>query len=183
MYGLVNKAVQDLVVTQFGADKWREIKQKAGVGVAAFVSMDPYPDQVTYGLVAAASEVLDLPPEKVLEAFGEYWTVYTAREGYGEMLSLAGKSFVEFLQNLDSLHARVGLSFPQLTPPSFRCSDVTDGSLRLHYYSSRRGLAPLVVGLIRGVGRLFDTSVEVALDKAREDGHDHDEFLVRYKPA
>lgn len=182
MYGLVNKAVQDLVVTQFGKEKWDEIKRKAGIGVE-FISMNPYPDEVTYKLVGAASEVLGLPPDKILETFGEYWTVYTGREGYGEMYRLAGSSFVEFLQNLDNLHVRVGMSFPKLKPPSFRCSDITADSLRLHYYSDRQALAPLVVGLIRGVGRLFDTAVEVTLDRSRGNGQDHDEFLVRFKRA
>ena len=125
MYGLVNKGVQDLVVTKFGKEKWEEIKKKADID-ESFVSMNPYPDEITYNLVAAASEVLGLPPDKILETFGEYWITYTAREGYGEMLKLAGDNFSEFVQNLDNLHARVGLSFPKLKPPGFHCTEVTD---------------------------------------------------------
>ncbi len=68
MYGLVNKAVQDLIVTQFGNDKWEEIKRKADIGVESFISMNPYPDEVTYNLIRAASEVLGLPPDEILEA-------------------------------------------------------------------------------------------------------------------
>jgi two-component system chemotaxis sensor kinase CheA len=34
------------------------------------------PDEVTYKLVGAASEVLGIPPNQVLEAFGEYWIIY-----------------------------------------------------------------------------------------------------------
>lgn len=183
MYGLVNKAVQDLIVTQFGDDKWEEIKKKADIGVESFISMNPYPDEVTYNLIRAASEVLGLPPDEILEAFGEYWTVYTAREGYGEMLKLAGGSFVEFLQNLDNLHARVGLIFPKLKPPKFHCTDVTEESLRLHYRSERAGLAPMIIGLVKGLGKLFDTEVNVSLDKGRTNGHDHDEFLIQFKKA
>ncbi len=29
MYGLVNRAIEDLVVTQFGQDKWGKIKRRA----------------------------------------------------------------------------------------------------------------------------------------------------------
>ena len=183
MYGLVNKAVQDLIVTQFGNDKWEEIKRKADIGVESFISMNPYPDEVTYNLIRAASEVLGLPPDEILEAFGEYWTVYTAREGYGEMLKLAGDSFVEFLQNLDNLHARVGLIFPKLKPPKFHCTDVTEESLRLHYRSERAGLAPMIIGLVKGLGKLFDTEVNVSIDKGRTNGHGHNEFLIQFKKA
>ncbi len=66
MYGMVNKAVQDLVVTQFGQEKWNEIKRKADIDVEAFVAMSTYPDEVTYKLVGAASEVLGLPADKIL---------------------------------------------------------------------------------------------------------------------
>ena len=56
MYGLVNKAIEDLVVSNFGEDKWEAIKAKAGVDVEVFVSNEAYPDDITYNLVGAASE-------------------------------------------------------------------------------------------------------------------------------
>lgn len=181
MYGLVNKAVQDLIVTQFGQDKWEAVKEKAGIDIDTFLSMKSYPDDITYSLVGAAAEVLDLTPARVLEAFGEHWTLYTAREGYGELLEMSGSSFVEFLQNLDNLHVRVALSFPELEPPSFRCSDVTENSVRLHYESHREGLAPMVVGLLKGLGKRFDTTVDISLEASKDQGHTHDEFLIRFE--
>ena len=90
MYGLVNKAVVDLVCSKFGQDTWNKIKAKAEVDIDVFVSMDAYPDDVTYRLVGAASEVLKIPPEQVLEAFGEWWVLYTASEGYGPLLDASG---------------------------------------------------------------------------------------------
>lgn len=180
MYGLVNKAVQDLVVTQYGEDRWDAIKRKAGVDVESFVSMSPYPDEITYKLVGAATEVLGLPAAQILEAFGEYWTLYSAKQGYGELLKMSGNTLVEFLGNLDNLHARVGLSFPELKPPSFRCSDVNGGSLLLHYYSERKGLTPFVVGLLKGLGKMFHTDVRVTIEQTREAGHDHDVFRIEY---
>lgn len=178
MYGLVNKAIQDLIATRFGEAKWQEVKATAGVSVPAFVGMNAYPDEVTHSLVEAASRVLGLSVDDVLETFGEHWILYTAQEGYGEMLEMAGRTLFEFLQNLDNLHSRVGLLFPELRPPSFRCTDITGGSLRLRYYSERPGLAPFVVGLVRGLGVRFNTPVSVTLERSRADGIDHDEFLV-----
>jgi hypothetical protein len=183
MYGLVNKAVQDLVTKQFGETKWAEIKAKAGLDDETFVSMNSYDDSVTYGLVGAASEVLGMSPAAILEAFGEYWTLYTAKEGYGELIKMSGGNLVEFMKNLDNLHARVGLSFPDLKPPSFQVTDLTSDSLNLHYRSERQGLGPLVAGLIRGLGKMFNTEVEVALLESRESGSDHDVFGVKYRVA
>src|ERR1700761_8886775 len=106
MYGLINKAIHDLVTTRFGDAKWQEICHKAGVTDAAFVSMEKYPDETTYRLVGAASEVLATPAEDVLELFGEYWTVYSAEAGFGHLLEFAGSNLVDFLRNLDNMHTR-----------------------------------------------------------------------------
>jgi hypothetical protein len=123
-----------------------------------------------------------VPAGDLLEAFGEYWTLYTARKGYGNILALAGSTFVDFVQHLDHLHAHVAMSFPELRPPSFWCTDVTDGSLRLHYRSTREGLAPMVVGLLRGLGKMFDTAITIEHVADRARGADHDEFQIGFTP-
>lgn len=179
MYGLVNKAVVDLVCTKFGQDTWNKIKQKAEVDIDVFVSMDGYPDDVTYRLVGAASEVLGITPEQVLEAFGEWWVLYTANEGYGPLLNASGSNLREFLMNLDALHARVALTMPKLKPPRFRLIDVDPTTMRLEYHSSRKGLAPMVIGLLRGLGIRFNTPIEI--EHAPQ--ADHDEFTVRVRKA
>ncbi|MEN0067765.1 MAG: heme NO-binding domain-containing protein [Myxococcota bacterium] len=183
MYGLVNKAIEQLVVANYGEARWREVKDKAGLELGSFVGMKAYPDALTYKLVGAASEVLDLEPGPLLEAFGEYWILYTAREGYGELLEASGGSFVEFLENLDMLHARIRLTMPSLKPPSIRVTDVGTDSVRVHYHSDRDGLAPMVVGLLRGLGKRFSTPVEVVHDKVRGKDGDHDEFVANYVTA
>lgn len=178
MYGLVNKAIEGLVRERFGEKTWEEVKRKAGIDAEVFVSMEQYPDDVTYKLVAAASEVLETPAEDILKAFGEYWVLYTAKEGYGELLKMSGNTFGKFLHHLDDLHAHVGLSFPDLQPPSFQCSANGDGSLLLRYYSDRPGLAPMVIGLLNGLALMFDTEIDIRQTISREEGADHDAFLI-----
>jgi hypothetical protein len=180
MYGMINKAVQELVTTKFGEDKWREIHRKANVTEPAFINMVKYPDEMTYRLVGAASEVLGAPPEAIMEAFGEYWTVYSAEKGFGYLLDFAGDNIVDFLTNLDNMHTRVALTFPDLEPPSFRVTEQTPSSVRLHYYSKRAGLGPVVIGMIKGLGKRLNTPVTVKREKSRNEGHDHDEFLITF---
>jgi len=184
MYGLVTQALQDLVCSRFSEDTWETIKRNAGVDIDVFVSMEAYPDDVTYKLVGAASEVLGLSAEEVLKAFGEYWVSYTAKEGYGEILRMAGDTLPAFLQNLDNLHTRVGLIFPHLKPPSFWCTDMREDSLRLHYrpgLDSRGGLEPFVIGLVNGLAVRFKTKIDINQTASRSQGADHDEFLITFK--
>jgi hypothetical protein len=180
MYGMVNKAIEDMVILGHGEETWEQIRQKAGVEEDAFVSTEGYPDEMTYALVDAASEVLRRPNGEILEAFGVHWVVKTAQEGYGDMMAAGGRTVGEFLVNLPNFHSRVSLIFPHLTPPQFLCTDVTERSVRMHYRSHRAGLAPFVEGLFKGLGQMFSTpvSVEHVVDKSA--GADHDEFVVRW---
>ena len=184
MYGLVNKAIQELICQNHGQDTWERIRKAAGVSLESFVSMQAYPDELTYELVGAASRELSLPVPALLEAFGQHWVHYTGKAGYGELMGIAGTSFVEFLQELDNMHARVAMTFPKLRPPSFECTDIGPRSVRLHYHSEREGLAPMVLGLVRGLGEIFAVEgLVVEHDVRRDSGADHDEFAIRWGEA
>ncbi|MGH1392847.1 MAG: heme NO-binding domain-containing protein [Trichormus sp.] len=181
MYGLVNQAIHDMVCSRFGEETWQVIKHKAEVDVEIFISMQAYPDDMTHRLVKAASSVLNLTPAEIMHAFGEFWVQYTAEQGYGDLMAMSGDNLPEFLQNLDQLHARVGVMFPKLQPPSFDCEEDEQQILNLHYHSHRVGLAPMVMGLVKGLGERFNTDVEVTQTQSKADGADHDQFSIRYK--
>jgi hypothetical protein len=180
MYGIVNKAIQGLIVENFGEEAWQKIKDKSGVHVVAFLSNNSYPDEMTYKLAAAASETLNLSMKDVLIAFGEYWVLNTVTKGYGSLMKSGGSSLREFLVNLPDFHSRVMLTFPNLTPPEFRVSNIKDRSLNLQYYSKREGLMYFVFGLIQGLGKSYDTDTKVTILKQKNGTYDHDEFLVEW---
>ncbi len=173
MYGMVNKAIQDLVTSKFGEDKWITIKEKVEFEDDFFVSMQQYPDELTYNLVGAASEVLEMDAGSILEAFGEYWILYTAEEGYGEMLALSGSTLPQFLGNLNMLHERITHIMPNLKPPRFSVKEIADNHIELTYESDREGLAPMVVGLLKGLGIRFEKNCQIEQIVTRDkDGKD-----------
>ncbi len=180
MYGLINKAVANMVCQAYGDETWEAIKRKAGVDVDIFLSMKQYDDAVTYQLVGAASELLDTPAEAILEGFGRFWVTFTAEKGYGALIKMSGDNLREFLYNLDHMHARVALSFPNLEPPSFHCEEIEGGDLRLYYESDRPGLTPLVKGLLFGLAERFDTTIEVEIEETTADGADCDVFRIHW---
>jgi len=175
---MVNRAVEEMVNQTYGEETWEAIKAEAGVDVDVFVGSESYPDDVTYALVGAASRILNIPADDILVAFGEHWVLHTAHEGYGDLMAAGGHSLPEFLHNLPGFHARVSLIYPNLAPPIFRVTDETASSLHLHYYSHRPGLKPFVVGLVQGLGKMFETPVKVTVLSDRDSGADHEELLV-----
>jgi hypothetical protein len=180
MYGIVNKAIEDLIVSNFGEDKWLEIKERSGVDIDFFISNEPYDDEITFKLAIAAGEVMNLSVGQVLEAFGEWWVMKTSKEKYGGLMQAGGTSLKEFLHNLPVFHNRVMLIYPKLTPPEFRVSDSTDNSIHVHYYSKREGLQEFIRGLMVGLGKMYETPVQVDLIQSRAEGSTHEVFKVSW---
>jgi hypothetical protein len=180
MYGIVNKAIEELVKENFGIEKWESIKNRSGVDVEFFISNEPYDDAITYQLAGAVAEETGLSLKEVLIAFGEYWVLKTGKEKYGGLMEAGGHNLKEFLVNLPVFHNRVMLIYPKLTPPEFKVSNVTENSIHVHYFSKRAGLQDFVVGLLQGLGKMYQTPVNVSLISGRDDGADHETFKVSW---
>jgi len=179
MYGLVNKAICDFITSNFGQETWEIIAQKAQAD-ESFLSMDAYPDELTYRLVGVISEHLKMPAEKVLEVFGEYWVTFTGQQGYGAVMKMSGNNAKDFLANLNDMHVRVKATMPELQPPKFAVTDVTTNSLTLHYKTVRQGLAPMVLGLVKGVGKMFNQELAVEHVRTESTNPVHEVFTVRF---
>ncbi|BCL34069.1 hypothetical protein NSMS1_05160 [Nostoc sp. MS1] len=55
--------------------------------------------------------------------------------------------------------------------------------MELHYQSSRCGLAPMVIGLIHGLGKRFETKVDITQTSFRDQGEHHDIFSIQYEDS
>ena len=144
--------------------------------------MCPYDDRLTFALVSAVSTVMGLTEEAVLERFGEHWITVTAARDYGALLAFCGRTLPAFLQQLEMIHGRMKLAFPALEPPTISCVHLSPGLIRVDYSSHRQGLAPMVVGLIRGLAKTFETPVQIEQIATRDiDGSDR--FLVSFEEA
>ena len=179
MYGLVNQAVQDYVAHAHGEAAWQAVRSRAGVA-ADFLPLEQYPDALTYAMVGAACEVTGTGAPELIEAIGVHWVAFTAQRGYGALLDQLGATFPEALANLDAMHVRVALMMPNLKPPSFRVREVQDRRLLLDYISHRAGLAPMVIGLVKGLGHKYKLEPKVRLVQPRAEGGDTDVFEVTW---
>ena len=179
MYGLVNAAFRELVVSTHGTSVWEEIRTKSGVSEQHFSKMGGYPDELTYRMVAAGSEILGISGEQLLISFGRFWVPYTIREGYEAMFEIAGSSLPDFLLSLDELHKRVGESFPKLRPPSFRFDIIDRTTMRMHYRTGREGLCSFVQGLLIGLSERFQTRLDVEQVECRARGAEHCVFMLK----
>ena len=77
MYGIVNKAIEELVISNFGKDKWEIILEKSGIEHSFFISNETYDDDITYQLAQTISQEMNMTIDDVMIAFGEWWVVKT----------------------------------------------------------------------------------------------------------
>jgi Haem-NO-binding len=179
MYGLVNAAFRELIVSLYGDEKWELIRTAVVPDVDTFSTMEPYPDEVTYRMVERACHFTGVSQEELLIKFGEHWVVFTAAQGYSALFDIAGDSLPDFLLSLNDLHARVGRNFPKLRPPTFRFDAIDAKTLRMHYLTRREGLCPFVRGLLQGLSLRFRTPIAVEHPVCRFAGADHCEFVIK----
>ncbi|XP_019388603.1 PREDICTED: guanylate cyclase soluble subunit beta-2-like [Crocodylus porosus] len=188
MYGFINTCLKSLVVEKYGEETWENLRIQAGVQ-DSFLTFEVYQDEITMLLIDKACKMLGVPSDMVLKQFGEYFFEFCKRSGYDHMLRTLGGNLYEFIENLDSLHSYLSLSYQEMNAPSFRVENNEDGSMHLHYYSDRRGLCHIVPGII-GAAALdfFNTEISMEIvnqteEEERTGKKEHTVFLVTQKPV
>jgi Haem-NO-binding len=162
MYGMVNQAIRSMVNEQLGAATWEEICKKANLDPAGFSSFKQYDDSITAELVGLVCEKTQQQPATILESFGQYWIGYAKKSEYQSILTGFASNPVELIESLDSLHSRLQLSFENLRAPSFWVTKVSPGEILVHYKSQRNmGLEYFVVGLLKGIFKMYDQECQV----------------------
>lgn len=161
MYGMIHRAIRDMVKTRAGAAAWQDIEAQTAAGPAEMIGVLVYDDAITMKLLSAAAQRLNLSLSDLLEQFGRHWIEYTEQKQFGRILDLAGSDLVAVLQNLDRLHAAVLAAMPNARAPSFTVTQVQENTLILQYRSQRQGLEPLIKGLLLGLLNRFQLYGEV----------------------
>lgn len=180
MYGIVYKAIQDLITDSYGADEWEAVKEKSGVDVDFFISNEPYSDDIMNKLAGATSEVLGITVDHVLNAFGEWCVLKTIKEKYGGFIATGGENLREFLVNLPLFHNRIMLMHPMFTSPEFKISNIKDNSISVHYHFKKEGLQEFVKGLLAGLAKMYKVDANVEFLQSRNDSNTPEIFKVTW---
>lgn len=185
MYGLVNQAFQIYIVSHHGKASWDRIKGVGSEKMKSFIYSDASTDEFTLLLAKDAADVLNQPIDELLEEIGSYTLTFMVKQGQGDILQKVGSTFMEVIQKLDTIYLEVGRKFASpknasYKPPSFKCIPTGPKSFTLQYTSSTEGLAPLIIGLVKGIGRQFNAVVTMTLEKPRTSSSHTDEFTVKF---
>ena len=173
MYGLILAGVKNVVVEQYGEENWIKLITALEVPYIDFTIHDVYSDDIIPKLVNALSEMAGLEPEKIMEVLGAGFLAMLDQSGYTHLLTILGRTLLDFLNGLDQLHDYLKFSYHKLKSPSFSVLHETRHGLTLMYRSRRKGLRLeyYIKGFIAEIGqRLYDTKVRIEIISKNEEG-------------
>jgi hypothetical protein len=164
MYGMIHRAMRNMVHDELGEEAWLALEQKLKIGPMDLLTGKVYDDALTLEIITEAAAMLNLTVEKCLIEFGRYWIRYTDQGSLASVMNFTGQNLANFIKNLDRLHLAVGAAMPDARLPSFStlCND--PGHIVVEYRSERVGLEPFVMGLLQGLMHRFHArgDIEVA---------------------
>lgn len=180
MYGIINSTIESLVTENYGEAVWNKVKNKSEEELDIKDLQIPDDDMRTFRLAIATAEVLGISINEVLFKFGEYWVISIGLQYYSLIMQTDKNNLREFLFNLPKFYKKVMLMCPNIAPPDFKVIDKGNNKVEIHNYSSIKGLAYFMNGLISGMGKAYKQSPEIQLKKSRIVGRDHEEFAINW---
>ncbi|MEM7733925.1 MAG: heme NO-binding domain-containing protein [Pseudomonadota bacterium] len=174
MHGLINRAVERFARDTYGDAFWRSVADDAGLLFSSFEAMLTYERGVTDRVVNALSDALGKQREEVLEDLGTYLVASPKTDALRRLLRFGGTDFVEFVNSLDELPARVRLAVPDLPMPHIELKedDPDRFSVVIKSRPGTEGLfAHVLSGLLRAMADDYGALVFLDLNKD-EDGTD-----------
>jgi len=170
MYGMIHRALRELVIEQRGSAAWEMIVVDAGVEPLHMISAVVHDDSITMQIMDSAARALDLDMAEGLEAFGKSWISFVAKGSYGAFLDFLGDDLFSFVGNLDRMHHSITIAMPSARMPSFSVIEAGSGFMTLLYRSDREGLEPFVCGLFKGLFDRFGLTGAVRCMGERSEG-------------
>lgn len=177
MYGMIHRALRQMVNEQLGEEAWQALEKKLNIGPTELLTAMAYDDALTFSIVAEAGNRLNLPVDECLFAFGSYWIRYADQGSLSSIMNFTGATLPSFIANLDRLHLAVGAAMPGTRLPSFATLESTDGHILVEYRSERTGMGEFVRGLFHGLMEKFHTTGTVEM--VAMSAHDI-RFEIRY---
>ncbi|PAA82190.1 hypothetical protein BOX15_Mlig004886g5 [Macrostomum lignano] len=155
-----------MVLEKFDEKTWAKILLTAELDdYEDFQLLKGYPDRKTFLLIETISKVVGIEVPALLELYGEYFLTYAIRMNFASMIRSLGDDLSTFIVNLDSLHNLLQLTYTEMVPPSF-LGESGGPVMLVTYNSTRRGLYPIAVGLLRAVAaQIYNQVVEIEAKK------------------
>ena len=160
MKGSIVLCLAELIQTNFGEDKWKEIMQKSGENPNMVIkAVSDIDDNTVLKIIENTCKVLNITKQQACDAFGEYFINTFAPKMYGTYY-VRFNNAKEFIIGMDYVHDTVTKIVINARPPRFTIEEVDENTIIVNYISSRNML-DFYIGLTKGVAIYFNTTIGI----------------------
>ncbi len=151
MHGLINRAVQAVVLSTYGEKRWNDIMDESGLGFTEFEAMLVYPEDQSSRMLRAVEKKLERPLPEILEDVGTFLVSNPQVEALRRLLRFGGVNYVDFLHSLDDLPDRARLAVSDLRLPGLELVEQAPGQFDLLCQPGVPGYAQVLMGVLRAM--------------------------------
>lgn len=163
MHGSMFVMLQRFVENTYDHSTWVKMLKEAGVEHTSFQMQEMYPTHEIFAIVGCLSDTTGHSIFDLMEQFGEFM-VSDLMLLYNRYVRPEWRTYEMLINTEDVMHGAVRREDNRTSPP--RLSVIKKGANQLIIdYSSKRRMAGVAVGIVRGIAKYFDESdkVEVML--------------------
>jgi ribosomal protein S28E/S33 len=171
MHGSIFVLLKRFVENSYDYSTWINLLQKTGLAGSVYQMEEMYPTQELFAIVNKASELTGIPANDLLEQFGEF-LVPDLLLIYNKYINPTWRTYDMLLNTEANMHSAVKRQDGRTNPPMLLVTKKGSRQLIVDYHSKRR-MAGVAVGIIRGIAQYYHESdvVEVtrltAVDEER----------------
>jgi hypothetical protein len=159
VHGSIFFLLKKFVDHNLPAGSWEKLNEKAGMDKPDFEMTQSYPLEAIGNIVAAASEMTGLPEDVLKERFGEY-LVPDLFALYKSYLRPEWKTYDVLVHTEHVMHGAVRKLNSTANPPILNVAVVSKELLMIDYFSKRR-MASLAIGIIKGIARYYNEDKDI----------------------
>ncbi|MCD6019534.1 MAG: hypothetical protein K0S53_2655 [Bacteroidetes bacterium] len=178
LHGSMFSLLKKFVTHTYSEDMWHQLTNEAHT-TGNFETTKSYPMSDILAIIKSASHHTGLSVIEIEEKFGEY-LVPDLFKMYGSYLNPSWKTFDVLLNTERVMHGAVRHLNSAAHPPILNVSQVNEHLLIIDYYSKRK-LASLAVGIIKGIADYYKEKESIAVKPTTEPDAERVQIRVEFK--
>ena len=169
MHGSMFVLFKRYIESAYNYSTWMELLEEVGLERASYQMQEMYPTQELFTLVQGTAQKTKTPTFKVLEQYGEF-LVPDLLLVYRKYIQPEWRTYELLLNTEATMHGAVRKEDNRTDPPILLVTKKGNHQLVVDYHSKRR-MAGVAVGIIRGIARYYneDNKVQISCVSGMEE--------------
>ncbi|MFC6997119.1 heme NO-binding domain-containing protein [Rufibacter roseus] len=179
MHGSIFVLLKRFVEHNYDHSTWVKLLEAAGIEHDAYQMRDFYPTREIYAIVNVASEATGVSAYELMEKYGEF-LVPDLLMIYSKYIDPTWRTY-EMLENTEAaMHGAVRREDNRSDPPVLLVTRKGSKQLIVDYYSKRK-MASVAVGIIRGIAKYYNESDKVTVTPLTAPDEERVQISVDFK--